>query len=263
MNYTLKDHGDSLEKQAANFVNLHLPFYEKIWTCYIGNQGNNTKALIENYPDNDKRQKFWERCYTVLESAYLSFCMIESGVFATSIQSFEQYEEFNKSYISFFAHIGRINDNIIKASNILGMNKEYSGVLEQRLKEFYQARHIVIHGKTVPVFQDELGLVQVPHFYTNPETAYGWTDEHSSWLEGQQIEKEYVAESCERLFFSLIGIINNAFAKFYETIVSELKRLGTSIVFYYIPHINVPGLNKTSFNVYNIQFPVSQSQNFR
>ena len=64
MYYTLKEHGDSLEKQAAEFVNVHLPFYEKVWACYIGNQGNNIKAVIEDYPDNDKRQRFWERCYT-------------------------------------------------------------------------------------------------------------------------------------------------------------------------------------------------------
>ena len=37
------------------------------------------------------------------------------------------------------------------------MNKEYSRVQEQRLKEFYQARHIVIHGEIVLVFRDELG----------------------------------------------------------------------------------------------------------
>lgn len=121
MTYSIKEHGDLLEKEATHFIREKFINYESVWQIYIGNTGNAIKAPLPNYPYEEKRTNFAEHSYTVLESSFIISKILESKIFEKSITSFKDYLDFNNSFISFFAHLGRMHDTIIKASNILKM----------------------------------------------------------------------------------------------------------------------------------------------
>ena len=265
MIYSLVHHGDFLEKHSATFVNTHLCNYENIWKTYIGNIGNQTMPKIKNYDNDKKRQEFWEPCYTVLESSFLAYNIIKSDVFSNPITTFSDYENFNKNFVAFFAHLGRINDNIQHASEILGVQTN-----KPELKEYYTARHIAVHGKVIPISLDELGLVQIPILSKSVESSFGWTVKSKSWREGSEMTHELVSDTCENLLFGLLNIINGVFANLLNTIHEELKSQNASIQFEYRDYsvnnlvvansIGSAGSSGLSINVYNIQLPVSQSR---
>lgn len=280
MEYSIKLHGDPLEKQAAQFIYQYLPNYENIWKKYIGNIGNNTMAKITNYEFDKRRQDFWELCYTILESAYINYNTVKSGVFLNPILSFEEYQNFNKNFISFFAHLGRLNDNLYHASKLLG-----NEVNENELNKYYEARNTIIHGKTIPISYDNLGLIQIPILFTSGSTSFGWTVRSKNWNEGQQIEKKYVDETCEELINGTLRITNKILGNNYDIICNELKEYNASIIFEYDNSYNTSlngksgsngmsgssgasGLKEksnnttslVSVNVYNIQFQPSQSK---
>src|SRR6476469_9111798 len=119
MEYNVFDHGDILEKFAYDFIRSHFTNYELVWKSYIGNKGDNVKADIPNYDNEEKRQKFSEYSYTVLESAFILYRITESKIFLNPLSNIDEYFEFNKSFTSFFAHLGKINDNIKNAASVL------------------------------------------------------------------------------------------------------------------------------------------------
>lgn len=236
MVYTLKEHGDLLEKESAEFVERYLINYENIWKTYIGNKGNNTKADIDNYAFDEKRQSFWESCYTILESSYLSYNIVKSGVFMNPITTFNDYENFNKNFIAFFAHFGGINDNIITANEIIGIT-----IQKTDLSKFYNARHIVVHGKVIPMKFDELGLVEIPTLCISGETGFGWTVKSKNWKESESLKHELVHDFCYNMLEQFLNVINSIFANIYELLTSYLKENNSNIIFTYNkPILNYP-----------------------
>lgn len=226
--YNVVDHGDLLEKEAATFIQTRFPNYEKVWQIYIGNTGRAERAALPHYPDEDKRRSFAEHSYTTLESCFMIRRILDSKVFESEINSFIEYIEFNKSFITFFAYLGRIHDTVIKAS--YDLKYDNSGFI-QKVKEFYQARNIVIHGRKVPIVFDECGLVKMPLLQTESVKGRAWNDKNNSWADIKVLPTEYVADNCERYFEDLLALINNEYGRFLDLIYQELKAIPTSLTF--------------------------------
>ena len=102
MSYNVQDHGDFLEKEATRLIRNDFPYYEKVWSVYIGNRGNDSIATLPQYPDETKRKHFSENSYTVLESFFMIHHILESKIFEQGITKFADYIEFNKAFITFF-----------------------------------------------------------------------------------------------------------------------------------------------------------------
>jgi len=231
--YNLFDHGDILEHEAVDMIRERFPYYELVWKIYIGNGGKATKADIPGYSFDQKRQNFSEHTYTVLESIYIINQIIESKVFISKVSSFQEYLEFNKSFISFFAHLGRSRDNIIKAAEILQIGNENVTKIRSGLAETYKARCIVIHGKKIPLQLDEDGLIKIPILGTSEQKAFAWNDKTHNWPDAIGMDDEYVADTCEDFFKKLLEILNNSFALFFNTIKEELAKHKCEIKFEY------------------------------
>jgi len=268
MKYKLSEHGDSLEKSAASFVNKFLINYEEIWKIYIGNKGDQTKATILNYPITceNLRQEFWEHCYTVLESCILAYNIKKSDAFIKPIIDFDTYENFNKNLIAFFTYIGRIIEHIGIAGIKIGLN-----INDPRLNKFYLARNIVIHGKVIPISIDDMGLIKFPTFITTPSTSYGWPNKGKIWAEGHEIHHDYVEETLDKMISEILQSINDIFGQFLSLIHDELKKTNSTIKFEYNSsnsQINFPGTGGYSGSsglsgnddLCKIQFSVSQSK---
>ncbi len=84
MEYNLKEHGDSIERAYSNLIQSNFGTYEDVWKLYIGNKGNDTKADIIGYSKEreEKRQKFSEHTYTILQSVILLHRLITNKKFA-------------------------------------------------------------------------------------------------------------------------------------------------------------------------------------
>jgi len=196
--YNLFDHGDILEHEAVDMIRERFPYYELVWKIYIGNGGKATKADIPGYSFDQKRQNFSEHTYTVLESIYIINQIIESKVFISKVSSFQEYLEFNKSFISFFAHLGRSRDNIIKAAEILQIGNENVTKIRSGLAETYKARCIVIHGKKIPLQLDEDGLIKIPILGTSEQKAFAWNDKTHNWPDA-------IGMAAQRQEFSIVS----------------------------------------------------------
>lgn len=231
MKYNVSNHGDILEVESSEFIRSYIPYYELVWQTYIGNKGNATKADIPGYPFDEKRQKFSELTYTVLESSYMLYKIIESGIFQKEVNSFQTYFEFNNSFISFFAHLGRCNDNLLNAATALEITKGEIENIAESLRKIYVARNIIIHGKKIPFSVDEMGLIKIPIISTTDEKSSGWNDKISKWADAPKMKNEYAADTCEDFLKHLLKVINNTFALFYEVISKELKEGNWNIKF--------------------------------
>lgn len=230
MTYSIEKHGDILERQAAKLVNQKIPNYELVWQLYIGNKGNNSMAEMPNYPDDYKRKGFAENSYTVLESIYIIEQILKSKIFENELSTFEKYIEFNKSFITVFAFLGRMHDTVIKCSDFL---KYDNTSFKKSIHEYYEARNIVIHGKKIPLIFDNLGFLKIPFLKTSITKGAAWDDKISLWDDISSMQEEYVADKLTDFFNELIKLINNEYAVFYDIIVAELKKLNTKIKFEY------------------------------
>ena len=228
MEYNVQDHGDSLERIASGFIRSQFPYYEKVWSIYIGNCGNEVIARLPNYPNEQKRKHFAENSYTVLESFFMLQQILESEIFLEPIDDFNKYIEANKAFITFFALLGRIHDTSIKASNQLGYD---NSDFRASLKKFYEARSIVIHGKKVPLVFDELGLLKIPFLKTSIIKGNGWDDNNYHWGDIANMQTDFVEQKLKDFFDQLLILVNNEYANFFSLICAELKELRTSLIF--------------------------------
>lgn len=228
MAYNVSDHGDSLERIASAFIRNKFPYYEKVWSIYIGNCGNEAIAGLPNYPNEQKRKHFAENSYTVLESFFMLLKILESDIFLEPINDFNKYIEVNNAFITFFALLGRIHDTSIKASNQLGYD---NSDFRTSLKKFYEARSIVIHGKKVPLLFDSLGLLKIPCLKTSVIKGNAWDDNNYNWNDIANMETEFVEDKLKDFFDQLLDLVNCEYAKFFSVICAELKTLGTSLIF--------------------------------
>ena len=124
MIYNLKEHGDPLEKAAIVFIQEKIPCYEDVWQIFVGNKGNSIIANIPNFPYTEDRINFAENSYTALESSFILHQLIKSGIFSKKLETFDEYLEFNKSLITFFANLGRLRDTLLKAAEAIGCKNE-------------------------------------------------------------------------------------------------------------------------------------------
>ncbi len=228
MGYNVQDHGDMLEREASSLIRNYFPHYERVWSVFVGNKGDDSMALLPNYPDENKRRHFAENSYTVLESFFIIHHILESKIFEASTTTFDGLIDFNKAFILFFALLGRIHDTAIKASDALRYNNKS---FRESIKKFYEARSIVIHGKKVPLIFDDLGLLQVPYLKTTFVRGVAWDDKNSTWEQITEMKTEYAAEKLSNFFFELIQLVNNEYAVFYDIIQKELNAIPTSLKF--------------------------------
>jgi|APLak6261669087_1056070.scaffolds.fasta_scaffold03662_2 hypothetical protein len=230
MTYTVVEHGDILEREAAQLIAEKFPNYELVWQIYIGNKGNNSMAEMPNYPDTFKRKHFAENSYTVLESVFIIDHILKQPIFHQSLTNFVDYIEFNKAFITVFALLGRIHDTVIKASDTL---KYDNTGFKESIHKFYEARSIVMHGKKVPLIFDDIGLAQIPFLKTKMVDGIAWDDKRSLWSEVNQMDTEYVIDKLNDFFRDLLYLVNEEYAAFYNYIIQELKSIPTSLHFEY------------------------------
>jgi hypothetical protein len=240
MKYKIKHHGDLLEKEALEFIEKKFQNYEIVWQIFVGNTGQAKMASLPNY-DQKKRSDFAENSYTVLESFFILHKILESGIFMKEVETFEEYIDYSKSYITFFAYLGRIHDTVIKASDIL---KYKNTTFLSKIHKFYESRNVIIHGKKIPFIFDDLGMIQVPTLFTSEAKGTNWNDNNNNWKDISIMKTIYIQDNTNELFDELLTIVNSQYAVFIDLIHKDLKKFNTSLVFEYNENMTPKNINK-------------------
>lgn len=237
--YKIQEHGDGLEKEAFSFIEQKFQNYELVWKIFIGNDGNAKIASLPNY-NQKNRADFAENSYTVLESFFISYKILESNVFTNEIKTFDQYIDFCKSYITFFAYIGRIHDTVKKASTIL---KYDNAKFLHKIHKFYENRNVIIHGKKIPLIVDNLGSIKTPIIFTSESKGVAWNDTGHNWDDIKHMKTDYISDNTKEIFNKLLEIVNCEYAVFKDLIHKDLKKLNTCLVFEYDENIILKNKN--------------------
>lgn len=208
MTYLIDKDGDALEKAAGTFIKEHLINYEKVWQLYIGHDGLGQRAKMPMYDKEDMRQSFSEHTYTMLESLFSVFRIAQRDfVDIYSKDAIDKYLEVIDLYLLFYAHIGRARDNIYEACSVIGL-PNLSDV-EQMLDAAYTARHIVLHGKKLPLlFKD--GKIEVPSLKTSDNVNGKWDnkDNQMTWDVVNQIPTAELKSSLMEAFYTFCAQMN-------------------------------------------------------
>lgn len=157
----IRDYGDILEKHFADQISKRIPSYARIWAEYIGNDGTSHALPVEGVKEEaaKSRQNYWQCIYTLFES--LAFCWdIERELTATEkIEYPEHYIRYLNLWMSFFAHLGRIHDMV---EDIAWPELKRKDLLNP-FEEYWKQRHIVLHGRKVPLKCVD-GVAAIPDF---------------------------------------------------------------------------------------------------
>lgn len=228
--YSLKKHGDPLEKEFSKFIGQYFRTYESVWKIFIGNKGNNTKADIENYPSDRerKRHEFSEHTYTILQSLILLERLSKKEVFnKIDAKNVSEILDLQDSLLLFFAHLGRTRDNILSAAQCL-LNIDLSGI-ETSLSEFYHKRNVIVHGQMLPIAFKANGEIIIPLLSKNSSDTLRWHDTEHIWTNFPSLPTERLTVTISQLYWELLSKTNNIFGTFEKVIKTELKTTKSKI----------------------------------
>lgn len=234
MTYTLKNHGDLLEQEYSDFIQQNFKTYESVWKLYIGNKGDNTKADIPNFPiENDiKRESFSQHTYTILQSVILLSRLKDNSIFSkVTLHNIEEVLDLQDTLLLFFTHFGRIRDNVRDASKCLF--KAPVSEITNQLEEFYHKRHILVHGKMIPLLITSDNNISIPILSKSTEDQSGWNHKFHTWSDAGSLPTENIGVTITQLYSELLAKLIHIFGQFEKIIITELSLGGFSLQFEY------------------------------
>ena len=175
MKYTVKNHGDWLEKQAADFIVENIPAYELIWQRFIGHDGHGKIAMMKKISNEDEqlRNNFSQHHYTMLESLYFMQLIVADVSRTQQIKSFDEYRSAINQIMAYQAYSGRLRDNMKQCFSLIASDKEAKRACD-KLETFYHQRHVFIHGRKVPFAIDSDNLFKIAKIKRDTSAKVGF-----------------------------------------------------------------------------------------
>jgi len=235
--YNIKLHGDSLEKEYADFIQTDFSAYESVWALYIGNRGNDTKAQIfgRSQEQEINRQLFSEHTYTILQSLISLKRIVESNAFSPKkVKSIKEVLDLQDSLLLFFTHLGRISDNLQDASTYL--KTSIAKQVRNTLKKIYYKRNVIVHGKSIPMMYKSDGTISIPVIAISSDDPSGWNHVgNTPWTRAKHLNNEALSKTISQLYHELLSITNNIFGEFKIIISNDLATTCSVIHVEYLP----------------------------
>ncbi|HEX5001561.1 MAG TPA: hypothetical protein VFW78_03620 [Bacteroidia bacterium] len=240
MDYNIKEHGDWLEKQAADYINTNIPAYELIWKSLIGHKGNGQMATMQNLNDSAARTRvdFAQHHYTILESLYFMQLMADDENKIKTIISFEQYRIVINQIMSFQAYSGRLRDNIGECFFLIAPKEEAEKAIK-KLEEFYNERHIYIHGRKVPfsIDADNIFKIALVKRSTISSTGFG---KDMPWESISDKEMNYLTDTFNKSLTELKPLVQGLLSNLYQFVNKFIHKSGGKLIFGYSANLESP-----------------------
>lgn len=211
--------GDAIERLHSEFILTVLPEYDRIWSAYIGNDGNDRMLPIRGLRDDleDVRKKVSQYNYTSLESIV---CMRRLGEKYSSHQAkvpgvdSPEYLDFLNDLLAFHANIGRIQDMVEKTTYLLKTGDTWKRFLNGAFKK----RNVVLHGHKVPIAIVH-GVIEIPPI-AESDPHRSWHDE-KNWGDVPVVAFNFFSDYMPKVTTDIARGMNNFLGMAYGRIAEK------------------------------------------
>lgn len=217
-------HGDRLEREFGDIINNHLPAYNKIWSLYIGNDGQSKMPVFTHLPAEEarKRQIFSQYHYSCFES------IVSLKVICEKVKDFKikndisDYIQVNNDFMAFQAPTGRIIDCLEKVGASMGMPD-----LAKDLIDYYKQRNNILHGCKIP-FSIIEGYLAIPQIKGTGEDAMKWNDK-MSWDDVNQNDFDFLEDYMNVGYMRIVPEVNSALSRLITNVSDLVEKLKIKI----------------------------------
>lgn len=213
--FRIADHGDPVERMYASVLQEHLPGYVRLWESYIGNDGRSRLPVIAGLTadDEERRRRTNQFSYSAVLS-YVAAHQIGARLSSIHMEALdaraqaEVYLQAASDVVSFFAHVGRVQDMMDKVAGVW----RDPGIAVP-LNEYFQQRSNVLHEADLPRFFIEGALAIIPPEGEQPD-ATRWRRD-SSWTAADPKDAVLAEEYVRTTLLGLRQHLNDAFERLY------------------------------------------------
>jgi hypothetical protein len=89
------------------------------------------------------------------------------------------------------------------------------------LDELYHKRHLLVHGKVIPIIIEN-SVVSLPKLSTTTVDISGWYHKLNSWEDVRKFKSESVGKTIDVLYWEILVKLTQIFANFKNSIEKEL-----------------------------------------
>lgn len=246
----LNTNGDALERAYSDFITTHIPYYENIWSIFIGNDGTAHLAPMENETSDirEKRQNIGEINYSILESL-ISMYKINKKYQSLKISDIHHIVEANDDLILFLTRIGNIRDLVSSCKEIL------NNTSPDKLNNYYQKRNSIVHGRRIPyslntdaeLIIPEIDVASSKNSHNKIGTWYDRNFGHSNWTNFPSMNQISLKDFFNETLTQLYPILNLEFALILEEVKKLIK--SNNLTIKPIHPVNISGSTPPTFSV--------------
>jgi hypothetical protein len=211
------EHGDAFEVEYADWPRGRLPYYEPIWSTFIGHDGTGWPLPMKGLPaeKEQNRKRFYQAHYTFAVEAQQVDEITESvNARQGEVSNLQAFLGEQRCLILLVSSLGRIRDMFKIIDEALNMG----GSLYEPMQGFYSLRSIVLHGPRLPV-QIADKLLLIPKIATGQGSFGEWEDK-GVWDDVTKFD--YFADFCLRTRDELFKLIAGLHPKVYSAAMSYL-----------------------------------------
>lgn len=172
------DSGDAFERKHAEWIRRELPFYEEVWSAFIGHDGIGRPCVIQGLDEETEkeRKQFYQAHYSFARSMRkMDTIAAELNQTLGSTTSYDEFEDQMDLLTELFLWIGHVRDMFKLISESLKSKDD----LHAPLQDFYAKRSHIIHAPSLPAKLDG-DLLKVPKTGGSNLQIGEW-DNHSTW----------------------------------------------------------------------------------
>lgn len=172
--------GDAFERKHADWIRRELPYYEKVWSAFIGHDGTGRPCEIQGLDEETEndRKRFYQAHYSFARSMRKVDSIAEElNRTLGSTASYDEFEEQMDLLTDLFLWIGHARDMF----KLISESLESENDLHAPLQDFYAQRSHIIHAPRLPA-KLEGDLLKVPKT-GGTNLQIGEWDNRSTWDE--------------------------------------------------------------------------------
>lgn len=216
------EQGDYLESNFKDIIRNEIHLYETIWGKFIGHDGLGRMIHFKqlNNTECKNRENFAEYFYTCMESFIcLYYIKKESNFENIDINNPIEYLNILNAFISFYGHCGRIRDNAEKMLNIYKVENKTN--LINQFQEVYEQRHLVLHGKKLPIFIEDRQVLIAPP--TGTENQHEKFDSTKNWSDFDMSNLQFIKDEINDTYDKIKRAYNNVLGNLQTPIEKIIK----------------------------------------
>jgi hypothetical protein len=211
MTQSLRQDGDPLEREYADFIESRLPAYAQLWADYIGNDGTSGLPYRGELSDevNERREYTAQDLYTALVCVICAMRLVDKK---SSVTSLTEYLDVIDRLVGYYAHIGRLRDCLKHVGKRWELPK-----LAVPMEEIYQQRNSSLHDPLSPMTELYGRPAFVPPRGGLDPKQWG---PKSKWSESNRLTFEGVDQYLCEDFDSLLRTLNSILARLHSQVCS-------------------------------------------